>query len=281
MMIIARLSPALRFLNMKLLCITNPSLNPLIKEHADVLEIIPYNKPIDYIRARLKTATHRSSWPNLWRYIAHERPDLALADFPYIASEKPSTAQRGKKPVMGICWRTSLIGRKASRDSHLESWKPILEENRFDFISLQYGSHTLTKRELEDVGTRYGWNIQHDDNVDAIGDLPKFAEQVKACDVVVTIDCSTVFLAGGLGVPTYTLVSTDPSFRWGKRGENCPFFRLNTILRQIEEGNWEMPITQAAAHVRNLRVPLPLSETSPSKLPLASVSNLRQSIPPI
>lgn len=247
--IMPRLVPFLRKHNIKITCISNGSLAPLLWNARDVFTVIPYTIPKKNLMRRLKRVTHHSNWSNLLRRIEKLSPDLLLKEPPYLRADPDLAAQFRRdyasgveKPLVGVVWRTSLIGRNPARDSLLPEWKDVIKNLPAKFVSLQYGAIEETKKDLFEARQAGGFDLLLDERVDAIADLPAYAAQIAACDFVATVDCSTVFLSGGLGRKTLTLIPTDSSFRWEGTGEECPFFPNNRLFRQTAPGQWGEPL---------------------------------------
>jgi hypothetical protein len=71
------------------------------------------------------------------------------------------------------------------------------------------------------------------------------ADAVKALDLVITVDTSVAHLAGALGVPTWLLLSYDPDFRWGLKGETSIWYPSMRIYRQPKFRDWTSVIEHA------------------------------------
>ena len=254
---VAKVAPALRAANLKGVFITNPSFGPLVSSNQDVLTALPHTGDEKLIRRTLENATHMTSWSHLWRCAKAAQPETlstpatALDHNHSLAAELRNSYRQNGKPLVGICWRTALIGRNVARDSHLNSWTSLLDSKDYDFLSLQYGLQASVRQELAVVKADRGWVIEHDSQIDTIQDLPRYAAQIAACDVVVSIDCSTAYLAAGLGIRTMTLLSTVALETWGTE-KTCPFFPNNSIFRQVEPNGWEQPIWQASNEISSI-----------------------------
>ena len=78
------------------------------------------------------------------------------------------------------------------------------------FVNLQYGE---CDQEIAEARAKFGADIIEDPAVDSNGMLDMFAAQVRAMDLVVSIDNSTVHFAGALGVPTFMMLNYEPDWR--------------------------------------------------------------------
>ena len=52
---------------------------------------------------------------------------------------KSKLDKMSKKPKIGFCWRSGLIGGQRNKQyTDFNQWKPLLQDNRFSFVNLQY-----------------------------------------------------------------------------------------------------------------------------------------------
>jgi FkbM family methyltransferase len=73
------------------------------------------------------------------------------------------------------------------------------------------------------------------------------AAAIKALDLVITVDTSVAHLAGALGVPTWLLLSYDPDFRWGLKGNRTIWYDNMSIFRQPKFRDWQSVIDEVMA----------------------------------
>ena len=120
------------------------------------------------------------------------------------------------------------------RSLQLEQLRPILRA--FTCVSAQY-----SPQETPWVGewaAREGLPIINKESAGA--DLHEQAALFSACDAVVTVQQTAVHVAGGLGVPTFALISSRPHWRYGTEGDSLPFYSSVRMYRQKE--HWNEPI---------------------------------------
>ena len=86
--------------------------------------------------------------------------------------------------------------------------------------------------------------------LDQVGQFELFmmtAAAIKALDLVITVDTAIAHLAGALGVPTWLLLSYDPDFRWGLKGDRTIWYPTVRIFRQREFRDWASVIEEVMA----------------------------------
>jgi len=69
-------------------------------------------------------------------------------------------------------------------------------------------------------------------------------------DLVITADSMPAHLAGALGVPTWTLLHTDPDWRWMCDRDDSPWYPTMRLFRQERPGDWTGVIDRVAAELR-------------------------------
>ncbi len=115
-------------------------------------------------------------------------------------------------PLVGISW-WSRNKRKALPD--LESWEPLLSWTSATFVSLQYGD---IKDDLKVLQGLAGGRLIHDSGIDQFADLDGFAAQIAALDAVVSINNTSIDMAGMLRVPTLHIRDDNAFSIWPASG---------------------------------------------------------------
>lgn len=81
--------------------------------------------------------------------------------------------------------------------------------------------------------------VVHDwEDKDPLKDMNNFAAQIAALDLVISVDNSTVHLAGALGVPVWTLLPYAPDWRWMLEREDTLWYESMRLFRQNSFGEW-------------------------------------------
>lgn len=76
------------------------------------------------------------------------------------------------------------------------------------------------------------------------------AAVMKNLDLVITVDTATAHLAGGLGVPVWTLLSAAPDWRWFTKREDCPWYPSMRLFRQKTLGDWDSVMARVVTELK-------------------------------
>lgn len=174
------------------------------------------------------------------------KSDPALRD----AFRQQYRIQASGRPLVGLSWRSSNRFSGSAKSPPLQALSPLLRDCNCLFINLQYGD---SKADLEAL-RRAGASILHDETVNPLGDLDRFAAQVAALDAVVTVSNTTAHVAGGLGIPTVVMLPahTGLLWYWFRNTNRSLWYASLRLIRQTHIGDWETPIANAIACLNEL-----------------------------
>ena len=148
---------------------------------------------------------------------------------------------------IGISWAGGAKAEhKRDRSLILEKMFPILTKanQNANIINLQYGNH---KKEIQTFKDQTGIIIHDWEDADPLKDLDNFAAQIKALDLVISIDNSTVHFAGALGTKTYVMLPFNQDWRWAEdRNDSYWYPNIMTLFRQSQDGEWDEVIQNVA-----------------------------------
>jgi polysaccharide pyruvyl transferase WcaK-like protein/tetratricopeptide (TPR) repeat protein len=158
---------------------------------------------------------------------------------------------------VGLSWRGGAIPRtREARSIALESLAPLFDVDGVRFVNLQYGAHD---EEIAAFNATVGQPLVGFDDIDPLRDMDGFAALLSALDCVITVDNSTVHLAGALGVPTFLLCPFNANWRWTHTREDSLWYRSLRLFRQVAPGHaaWTPVISGVADALREAvpRVP--------------------------
>jgi len=186
--------------------------------------------------------------PNLAAF-AHQGPYLQ-ADLQASQSkqEEYNRLFPGKK-LIGLSWRGGIdtSNDMQSRRISMTELARLASLEHVQFINLQYGDTLAERIEAQSLGLY----IHHDESVNPLADMDAQASQLLALDSVLSIDNTTVHLAGALGVPTYVLLQLNPNWRWGLEEGPSYWYPSVYLIRNREIGRWETALDRAVAAMRD------------------------------
>jgi len=141
-----------------------------------------------------------------------------------------------KKIIVGINWqgnpateRNNLKGRSLA----LELFSSIAKKN-VSLVSLQkgFGSDQLKTCSFQEKF------VESQAQVNQIWDFNETVAMIDSCDLIITSDTVTAHLAGGMGKPTWVLLTAIPDWRWGLNSEKTFWYPSMKLFRQAESHNW-------------------------------------------
>jgi hypothetical protein len=135
----------------------------------------------------------------------------------------------------GISWRSKNEQSGVNRSLTLKAFIDMLALPDVDFVSLEYGD---TGEEIEQVRSESSVTVLSYKDVDNFHDIDGLASLIQACDFVVSVDNSTVHLAGALGKDTRVLLPFVPNWRWLMDRDDSPWYASVKLYRQGSDRNW-------------------------------------------
>jgi Flp pilus assembly protein TadD len=224
-------------------------LYPLLERSVPNLILIPRDGS-ELLQTKLSAADYQTPIGGLCRWLRPNldsfpsRPGYLKADATQVEELRRRYRMRlGERPLVGISWRGGLGEAGRLRSIPLTAWSPILNQREFGFVNLQYGD---CRADLAAVRSELGVEVLHDDVVDPLKSLDDFAAQTAAMNVVISIDNSTVHMAGALDVPVWAMLPVVPDWRWLLHRSDSPWYPSVRLFRQIKHGEWP-PVLEAVA----------------------------------
>ena len=144
----------------------------------------------------------------------------------------------GGAPVFGIAWRSAGVESGFLRSVDLHALLATLPHDAH-VVSLQYGDTAPVKDIMKTAFPQM--TLIEDRTVDQNADLRRFAAQVAAVDTVVSIDNTTVHVAGALGHPDAHVLLPSGSeciWYWGDTATLDPWYEVLNLHRQSEPMDW-------------------------------------------
>lgn len=166
------------------------------------------------------------------------------------------------RPLIGITWR-SRAPDGWRRTVPLDLWRPILDAGH-RLVSLLYGLAPDEKAALDD-------RIETGHGVEPMEDLDGLAALVASMDLVICPVNNTVHFAGALDVPCWTLLPTDPDWRWGLKERTSRWYPRMRLFRQdkraAQDGDWSEVMDRVHAALGTAKHPKSKPQPKPQPTP--------------
>jgi len=171
---------------------------------------------------------------------------------PYLRAEndivmawKKRLMRTGEGLKIGLVWfGNPLFVKNWSRSFALADYAPLAKKAP-NFVSLQCGSKA-DEAAYPPKGMHL-YRVAH-----WLTDFSQTAGAIANLDLVITVDTSVAHLAGALGCPVWTLLSSDADWRWLLDRGDTPWYPSMRLYRQVSLGHWKSVITQVAHDLDNL-----------------------------
>ena len=177
------------------------------------------------------------SLPNKLRSNDIDKPAYLFADDDKIHNLKEKIDSKGKLTI-GISWISKNSGNGIFRSIQLNQLTSVFDGIDAKIVSLQYG----------DIGSDFSSLAQSDgrfenaDFIDKFRDIDSLTALISACDLIVSVDNSTIHFAGALGKQAFVLLNFSPDWRWGLSGDKTNWYHSLRLFRQTTPHSWEEPI---------------------------------------
>jgi hypothetical protein len=144
---------------------------------------------------------------------------------PIAAAELRARYVRDGKPVIGISWGSSNQAKSAPA---LRDWATLFQNVPATFVSLQYGEIGPALKKLRRWA---GDSLIHDETVDQMTSMDRFAAQLTALDAILATSSTVVHLAGALGVPA-VVMTEESTLNWPQFSQRTPWYPATVLVRR-------------------------------------------------
>jgi hypothetical protein len=215
--------------------IVDPRMVPLFARTLPEVVVLPLDTDLTpHLRGRVVTA----GMLDLQYILGFDPETIAKLRVPLIA--EAATAQqlrqdylRGRDlPLIGISWWSSHTGKDLPSSAQ---WRTLVEAIPAQFVSLQYGD---ISGEIEKLCGDDRSRLIVDPGVDQLEDMDRFASQIAALDLVISISNSGAHLTGALG--QRMILVRDDLFRrsWPYLSRSVPW-QADTIVIGKDQRPWD------------------------------------------
>ena len=198
--------------------------------------------------ARYDAAVAIGSLPRMFRRAPDAFPRHAgylLADRARVDATRAALGALGPGRRIGLAWKGGLRGTgEAVRSIAAQDLAPLLALPDTHWVSLQHGADDAERARIEQAT---GVRLHVLEGVPS--DVESLLAAIESVDLVVTVCCSVVHLAGALGRDVRVLVPKVPSWRYGDDGDAMPWYPSARLYRQAEAADWNGPVARLRAEL--------------------------------
>ena len=168
----------------------------------------------------------------------NDKPYLKCDDNLCAKIQKKLKAKAKGSRIIGVSWFTESKNDGEKRSLSLSKLVDALPDNIL-LVDLQYKSSLIDNNEqIYTIGKKFA----DLGKIDNFNDIETFAALIQACDLIVSIDNSTVHFAGALGKECHVLLpySHMSDWRWGIHGSKQSDYYSKVFLHwQSEPNDWK------------------------------------------
>ena len=168
--------------------------------------------------------------------------DTVPAQIPYLHADHQQSrslrerlSNNGEKKIVGLSWFSKSEKTGTSRSIRLLDLLTSIDHTGYAFVNLQYGDML---EEIADLKQKTGIEVVSVPEIDNYDDIYGFAALVDACDIVLSIDNTTIHIAGALGKDTLVMLPCIPDWRWMLDRTDTPWYPTLRLFRQEVQDDW-------------------------------------------
>jgi tetratricopeptide (TPR) repeat protein len=182
---------------------------------------------------------------HLESFTSHQSSYL-LAENDKVASFRKMLAPNGQK-IIGLSWFSNSdatgLFRSINLNLLIESIASAFNLKTVTLVCLQYGD---VKQDIRSCWDSLGITVQVIQDVDRFNDLNGMANLISACDLVISVDNSTVMLSTALGKETKVLLPLNSDWRWGTKDIHSLWFPNVDVYRKEGLTDWTSALKKLA-----------------------------------
>ncbi len=190
---------------------------------------------VDHAASFESLAAHLvDGWDDIQAALVPLRPDPGLVE-----TFRRRYREATDGPIVGLSW-----GSKNSRKEvpDFAAWSRLVANFPATFVSLQYGEISGALRR---IGAGAQDKLLHDDSVDQLADMDRFAAQVASLDAVMTVSNTGAHLAGAMSVPSVMLREDRVAAFYPLDRDDSGWYATTAIIRK-EHRPWQDALDEAA-----------------------------------
>ena len=149
---------------------------------------------------------------------------------------------------IGISWHSFSTFNGEARSISTDQLSRIVKCSNVNFINIQYGN---VLKQIKEVKLLSGREILKVPFTDITRDINSLASIIKKCDLIISVDNSTLHLASSLGHPTWALLPYSADFRWMEEITPAIWYKNATLIRQEKENDWNSVVDLVCNAIEN------------------------------
>jgi Flp pilus assembly protein TadD len=222
------LLPEMKQLVPNLLVQIDQRLIPLFQRSMPEIAFYPSNQHLDesLYDAHLPMGDLGGIFRSKKEDFANRKDSFLVADKERASKIRQSLCKDGET-LIGISWKSKNKQSGLKRSLELKEFAEKLSAPSIKLVNLQYGD---VKEELEQLKREHGIEILQYADVDNTKDLDGLAALIEACDMVESVDNTTVHISGALGKETVVHLNARKNWRWMNSNERHPWYQDVTLV---------------------------------------------------
>ena len=172
-----------------------------------------------------------------WRWAALEAPQSSYltARQSMIDAFRNAWAEQGWRINVGLSWRSKAKENGSKRSIPEAFLQPLVQRHDLTFHSLQYDADV---DEIARLSKTLGRPVYLDRGSKPLKDIDRLAAQISALDLVISVDNSTVHLAGAVGTPCWVMLPAGQDWRWPVSGRTTALYDCLRLFRNTQVHHW-------------------------------------------
>lgn len=151
------------------------------------------------------------------------------------------------KVTVAFSWRGGhQRSRKYARTTTLEEWKPLFDLPQVQPINVQYDARANEVSDLKAIGV-------YTPEFDCKNDIESLSALLSAVDLCISVDNSTIHLAGALGTEVWTILPQAASWRWFEGSDSTQWYPKMRLHRQSEHEDLGSVLKKVIQFAQQLR----------------------------
>jgi len=148
---------------------------------------------------------------------------------------------------IGVHWRGNLKNKKViDRSFNLELFYNISEIKNITLVNLQKDFNPNIESIDENINIKFYPDLDIGEN-----SFVDTAALINNLNLVISNDTSIAHLAGALGKPVWTVLNSNPDWRWFLEDNKSPWYPSMLLFRQKTEGSWKEPFNEIKSYLIN------------------------------